>query len=307
MDFLENIYISPLELCNLACKVCYTNKTKHILTNDQILKFVDNYSAHLKLMSSLVKGRIKERFRLKSITFCGGEVFTLPDFSTLVNTLQQLGIFISIITNGTIDKLDQIHDPRNCQLLVSFDGPKAIHDANRGHGNFKKSLDFIKHAQKLGFPVEIMFLVTPDSYPYIDSFHRHSGLDPESIKLNYITVKTKFFTDKHPLATNTNSQGLTRDQIINIKRNYSSIPAKNFGCVQLSLQSNGYIYGCCETAKPLGTMTDDPQVYIDKLQKALGPCHTCRQCLGCCDQDFLCGYKKELAVTTCQEVVKLCN
>jgi sulfatase maturation enzyme AslB (radical SAM superfamily) len=50
-------------------------------------------------------------------------------------------IFITIITNGTIDRLEKIKNPNNCQLLVSFDGPKDIHDQNRGNGNFDKSLN----------------------------------------------------------------------------------------------------------------------------------------------------------------------
>lgn len=116
------------------------------------------------------KGELKGDFGPKSIVFRGGEVFTLPDFTKLVNTLLSQKIFITIITNGTIDKLREISDPKNCQLLVSFDGPPKIHDANRGKGNFAASQAFVKHALALGFPVEIFFLITQDSYPYKDSF-----------------------------------------------------------------------------------------------------------------------------------------
>ncbi len=318
---LENIYISPLELCNLNCQICYTNKTKHILTNEQILNFVSAYSSYLNT----------NQLNLKSILFCGGEVFTLPTFIPLINTLLYKNIFISIITNGTIDHLDQITDPKNCQLLVSFDGPKAIHDANRGRGNFQKSVNFVKHARTLGFPVEIMYLVTPQSYEFIDTF------SIENVKNNFITVKTKFYTDKHPLAVDTQSPGLTKEQILNIKRNYKTIPAKDFGCFQLSLQSNGKIYGCCETPRPIGLMTDNPQVYVDAFTQSLNPCLSCvlrkgeqflsaqsseqsegastakigspadKICGGCCDQDFLCGYKRELAVEHCTDVVTLFN
>jgi len=148
---LENIYISPTETCNLACRHCYTKRTKHILSNKQILDFIDKYNTFLK----------SNEFRnLKSILFCGGEVFLLPKFTHLINTLAQKNIFITIITNGTIDKLDQIKNPSNCQLLVSLDGPKAIHDQNRGQGNFDKTKKFIKHALSLGFPTEIFFLIT---------------------------------------------------------------------------------------------------------------------------------------------------
>ena len=48
---------------------------------------------------------------LKSIIFCGGEIFTLKSFPRLINKLNKLGIFITIITNGTIDHLSEIKTP----------------------------------------------------------------------------------------------------------------------------------------------------------------------------------------------------
>ena len=155
MSPLENVYISPLELCNLSCLYCYTKNPKTILSNEQILDFINNYQQITKL---------------KSIIFCGGEVFTLPNFTDLVNKLIDQNIFITIITNGTIDKLDEIKSPQNCQLIVSFDGPQKIHDHNRGKGNFAISKKFVKKALKLGFRVEIFYLITKDSYPHFKTF-----------------------------------------------------------------------------------------------------------------------------------------
>lgn len=298
---LENIYISPLELCNLNCKLCYTNKTKNILTNSQIISFVRRYQTYLH-KSSLFQGEMPEGQRglkLRSILFCGGEVFTLKNFPRLVNLLSSKGIFISIITNGTIDKLDLIKDPKNCQLLVSFDGPKPIHDQNRGAGNFDKSAKFVNHALKLGFPVEIMYLVTPASYPYIDTFKI------ANLSNNYITQKTYFYTTNHPLSNQNNHKpALTSAQIINIKKNYRVLPAKDFGCFQLSLQSNGFVYGCCETPTPLAKMSTPIEKIIKEFEKSLIPCTKCGQCNGCTSPDFLCGYKNELNLSTCQAVVK---
>lgn len=284
---LENIYISPLELCNLNCRLCYTNKTKNILTNQQILSFVKRYRISVEL---------------KSILFCGGEVFTLKNFPRLVNKLLSQHLFISIITNGTIDRLASIKDPKNCQLLVSFDGPREIHDRNRGSGNFDRSVKFITHALKRGFPVEIMYLVTPESYPFIDSFHLFN------LKNNYITQKTYFYTVNHPLSNQNNSApALSQKQIINLKKNYLSIPSKDFGCFQLSLQSNGQIYGCCESPYPLAKISDRISVIVKKFRASLSPCSKCGQCLGCSAPDFLCGYKNELGVKSCQQVVKAFN
>jgi len=308
---LENIYISPLELCNLNCRYCYTDKTKNILSNKDILDFIDKYQDFLKENSentifeglerathihqpkkcvlknlSEKKNVSKKNFRLKSILFCGGEVFTLPDFPDLVNTLIQKGIFITIITNGTIDCINKIKDPKNCQILVSLDGPKEIHDQNRGLGNFDKSIKFIEHSKKLGFPVEIMFLITKDSYPYKDSF-------------NVFDLPKTYLTDR--------CLSLTNEQTLDIKKNYQTFPDHNFGCFQLSLQSTGVITGCCESSLSLGLIDDDPATYVANFIKSLSVCSSCQKCDGCCDPDFFCGYKKELNKINCSDVVDIFN
>lgn len=295
---LENIYISPLEACNLNCQYCYTHKTKNILSNQQILNFVDKYNKFLNKSSedtffscfqhvsidAKKKNVSKKNFHLKSILFCGGEVFTLPDFPKLINQLIQKGIFITIITNGTIDRLNEINDPKNCQLLVSLDGPEKIHDQNRGLGNFNKSIKYIKHTQKLGFPVEIMFLVTKDSYPFKDSF-------------NVFGLPKTYLTDRN--------FSLTPQQTLDIKNNYPTYPAKNFGCFQLSLQSNGNITGCCESSLSLGTINDNPTIFVANFIKSLSNCRSCQKCNGCCDPNYLCGYKKEFNQKSCKDVIKL--
>jgi sulfatase maturation enzyme AslB (radical SAM superfamily) len=286
---LENLYISPLEACNLNCRSCYTTKTRNILSNDQILGFVSRFQNYLK----------NESLSLKSITFCGGEVFTLPEFPSLINSLIDQDIFITIITNGTIDRLDQIKKPHNCQLLVSFDGPKEVHDLNRGTGNFDKSHKFVEHALALNFPVEIFYLITKESYPHKDSF------DIFGLPKTYLTDRLG---------------SLTLAQIIDIKRHYPTYPSKDFGCSVISLQSDGLIYGCCETSRSIGTINDDSSQIVDNFVKSLTPCTKCpisrinfggaketksKLCLGCCDPEYLCGYKKELMLQSCQEVVNI--
>ena len=270
IESLENIYISPLEQCNLACKLCYTHKTKSILSNTQILNFITRYKKHVNL---------------KSIIFCGGEVFLLPKFTQLINKLLAQNIFITIITNGTIDKLAEIKDPKNCQLLVSFDGPKAIHDQNRGLGNFDKSKKFVKHALKLGFPVEIMYLISHLSYG--------KKLNICKLKNNYITLKTK------SLDKTLNNLPLSPEQIIKIKKPF------NFGCYQLSIQSNGNITPCCEVLTPIANIKNQIPTIVTNYKKLLTTCLKCQKCLGCTSPEFLCGYIKELNVKNCQDVVKL--
>jgi organic radical activating enzyme len=250
--------------------LCYTHKNNDLLSNTQILDFIKRYKQHINL---------------KSIIFCGGEVFLLPNFTQLINKLLDQKIFITIITNGTIDKLKKIKDTKNCQLLVSFDGPKKIHDQNRGLGNFQKSKNFVKKALQLGFPVEIMYLITPLSFG--------KKLNICHLKNNYISLKTKSFD------STLNFPSLTPQQIIKIKKPF------NFGCFQLSLQSNGDITPCCEILTPIAQITDNIPQIIKKYKKLFDRCLKCQKCLGCPNPDFLCGYIQELGAKNCQQVVKL--
>lgn len=258
---LDNLYISPLEGCNLHCRSCYTTKTNSILSNSQILDFVSRYQNYLKKIS-LVKGISGEAERdLKSIIFCGGEVLLLPDFPSLVNNLISQHIFITIITNGTIDRLGEINDPQNYQLLVSFDGPKSIHDHNRGQGNFSKSYKFIEHALSLGFAVEIFYLITKESYPYRDSF------DIMGLKKTYLVDRLGSLT---PAQTKT------------IRHRYPCYPPKHFGCSVLSLQSDGKLYSCCESNQPLASLSDPIDKIVNNYITAVS------QHPLCSDPDYFC-------------------
>lgn len=287
INSLENIYISPLELCNLRCLYCYTDKTKSILSNEQILHFINEYKSVLanlpkhflepssKHQPLTTRKNIFESLpTLKSIIFCGGEVFTLKDFPALLNQVVSKGIFVSVITNGVVDRLNEIVQPHNCQLIVSFDGPEKIHDQNRGSGNYQKSKAFVQKALNLGFPVEIFYLITKDSFPYKDSFPREFR---SSLKFPASSISFTFLTDR--------LGSLTKVQEKNIRTNYPCYPPKNFGCNIFSLQSNGKFYGCCESNKSIGNLSDplEPTVfkYLDIITR-----HP-----KCSDPDYWCGLK----------------
>ena len=104
---LENIYISPLETCNLNCRLCYTQKSPSSLSNRQITSFIRRYRLGLASLG----------LKLKSVLFCGGEVFARNTFPRLINRLNSQGLFVSLITNGTIDLLSRIRQPSASFIL----------------------------------------------------------------------------------------------------------------------------------------------------------------------------------------------
>jgi MoaA/NifB/PqqE/SkfB family radical SAM enzyme len=285
----EHLYINPLEKCNLKCKICYTQKTAPILSESQILKLVADYS---------------EVQKLQTITFCGGEVFALPYFPNLVNTLTNQGIFIQIITNGTIDKLDQFKTPNLVNLIVSLDGLPEYHDSNRGQGNFQKSIEFLKKSLTLGFHNEVFSIVTRQNYPEIDNFE--SYLNTQLGKPTLVTYhprKPPRYLMHHPISNvvgeTTGFDFLSREQMLQVVKERNVFPPKNLGCYQISVMSTGKIYGCCEGIRPLGDLNDPIEYILHKLDQRIeewSETNKFQKCLGCSDYKFMCGIKEYLEV-----------
>jgi len=267
---LYHLYINPLEQCNLRCKICYTKKTAPILTEKQIKDFIDRYQ--------LIQP-------LKIITFCGGEVFTLPYFPALVNYLTENGLFIQIITNGTIDRLDKLKNPNSINLIVSVDGLKDYHDKNRGEGSFRKSIDFIAKANRLRFHTEIFSIVTEDNFPQITEFEKDIKNTLGDILITYHPRKTRQYLSDHPFSNIIGAVDgfgfVTARQMSWLYKNKTVFPPEKLGCYQIALMSDGKIYGCCEGTEPIGDIGDS----IDRLIESLKQ----RVCLGCAYPKFMCG------------------
>lgn len=272
---LHHLYINPLEKCNLKCKICYTRKTDPILSEDQIIDFIDRY---------------QKAYELKIITFCGGEVFALPYFPHLVNTLTARGIFIQTITNGTLDKLDQLDMPNLNNLIVSIDGLEEYHDLNRGKGNFQKSVAFLRKGKSLGFHREIFSIVTKQNYPKIDEFETYLKKELGPIDITYHPRKPPAYLTHHPIS---NIEGevsgfdyISREELMEIMKTRTVFPPKDLGCYQISLASSGIIYGCCEGYRPIGKIDDKIEHLFESLKKRVGG-----PCLGCSQTEFMCGIK----------------
>ena len=284
---LGHLYINPLEKCNLQCKICYTRKTSPILTQEQILEFIAKYQLDQKL---------------ETVTFCGGEVFALTYFPNLVNILTNQGIFVQMITNGTIDRLDEFENPNLVNLIVSLDGLPEYHDKNRGEGTFAKSTSFLKRSKILGFHSDIFSIVTKQNLGSIDMFEDHLkkvlGFLPI---VTYHPRKPPLYLQSHPVSNivgeTVGFDFLSKEEMIALMRTRNVFPPKDLGCYQIALASDGKVYGCCEGTIPLGTMEDEISFLTNKLRErieAWSKTNKSASCLGCSQHDFMCGIKQYL-------------
>lgn len=287
-NVLHHLYINPLEKCNLRCKICYTKKTAPILPAETIVNFVDRYGQSEKI---------------ETITFCGGEVFALEYFPRLLNAIGERGIFAQVITNGTIDKLDKIKNPNFVNLITSLDGLETYHDKNRGEGNFQKSLRFMKKAHKLGFHLDVFSIVTRQNLPQLNEFEkyleRELGFLPP---ITYHPRKPPSYLTIHPVSNVVGEtdgfEFLTKREMIKLMATKNVFPPKDLGCYQISVMSDGRVFGCCEGITPLGRMEDSVPSLIQKLEdrvEAWSRVSTQNgKCLGCSQHDFMCGIKEYL-------------
>lgn len=288
-NILKHLYINPLERCNLACKICYTKKTKSVLSKEAILDFVDRYQKVQKL---------------ESITFCGGEVFLLTDFVELINELTTKNIFIQIISNGTIDRLTEIKDSNMVNLIVSLDGLEDYHDQNRGLGNFAKSTELLKKAIAHGFHTEIFSIVTKENLEKIPQFEKAlTEICGKKMEITYHPRKPKAYLKAHPisniLGTVKGFDFLSPQEISKLMQTKQTFPPQNLGCYQISLMSNGQIYGCCEGITSLGNIETDSKELINNLKNRLSIWDHKNyngKCLGCVEKDFVCGLKNNLQI-----------
>jgi len=304
INSLENIYISPLEMCNLKCKICYTRKTDKVLNLKEIKDFTTNYQAALASANRIVnkeyKYQTQRKLKVKSITLCGGEVFLLEYLAELLEFFYSNDIFVQIVTNGTLGGIKHIRNKGNVCLMVSLDGLEEFHDENRGKGNFAKSIAFIKRARKLGFHTEIFSIVNKSNYHTIKKFEtfirRYLGRNEY---ITYLPRKSKAFLNYHPIS-NRKSCGdnlgyLSDGEYKQLVSNYKTLPSKDLGCYQISLMSTGKIYGCCEGTKSIGKLGDNLEIVIRKYLEVLSKMNLSFDYgkLGCFEPDFICGLKKK--------------
>ncbi len=275
--------------------MCYTNKDRQQLTQVEIQDFIKRYQNYL----------ISQQLSLETVTFCGGEVFLLDYFISLVNKLTDEQIFVQIISNGTLDQLAKIKHPNWINLIVSLDGLPAYHNLNRGNGMAVKSIAFLKKAHNLGFHSEIFSIVTKQNYPQINDFEtwlrNELGFLPS---ITYHPRKDLSYLKHHRLDNKLgqvkNFDFLPLSKKIVLAQKKQVFPPRNLGCYQIVLNSDSQIYPCCEASKPIGKLNDKIVLLIQRFKKLLeddfnNKCS--KKCLGCSQPFFICGLEKNYVET----------
>jgi radical SAM protein len=110
------------------------------------------------------------------LVFTGGDPFKRRDLIELTGHATSLGLEVAITPSATPlvthERLAALRDAGAHRIAVSLDGPEhESHDRFRGvAGSFQRTLEIIRDAQSVGFPVQVNTTVTPGNWQRIEEF-----------------------------------------------------------------------------------------------------------------------------------------
>ncbi len=155
---LEQIYFYATKECNARCYHCYqpTIRVKdgpRELQTNQI-----NGKSFLKFIESALP------LGLKSVKISGGEPLLRSDLEEIIRGIRQLGIHVSIETNGFLinDKLADMLAEQEVGITISLDGGSAaVHDSLRGlPGSFERVTNALRLLSDRGCKPQVIMSIS---------------------------------------------------------------------------------------------------------------------------------------------------
>lgn len=148
-----SVMFSVTNKCQLDCIYCKIPKRKQReMTTKEIFSLIDYF----------------EKLGTQQINLCGGEPMMRGDIGEIISYIKKKKISISMSSNGYLIK-ERISEIKELDLLMlSFDGPKKIHELNKGKGTYTKLLSAIDIAIKKRINVWITTVLTKENIKYLD-------------------------------------------------------------------------------------------------------------------------------------------
>ena len=145
-----------LPLCNMNCNMCYVRLSRGEMERQGRLRTVDEW---------LEMARQMQRAGVLFLLLTGGEPLLYPDFRKLYLGLKELGMILTINTNGTL--LDEAwaaffgkHPPRRINVTLYGADEKAYRELCHYPGGFDKTIHGIRLLRQCGVDVKLNGSVT---------------------------------------------------------------------------------------------------------------------------------------------------
>lgn len=269
----EGLYIYLTNSCNLACNHCYMfsgKPNKDELTKEDWFSVLRNFRKNGG----------------QSVTFTGGEVLKYKDWLDVFKYAKNLGLTVTVLTNGILWDDDKIQLSKDLidEVQISLDGSdEQTNSVIRGKGNFYKAIDNIKRFVKHGVKTVVATTPTLDNVHQIEKTYINfaktllSELQSENL---YFKIAQKLIAgrkvnaiiDKEAKEYAKVTRGMANAlypqyTIKNFINNTSEgLALKNCGYGGISITSNGEYYLCnrVEELEPIGNKADKFKDILDK-------------------------------------------
>lgn len=206
---MEKVTLQLTQNCNMRCDYCaysgsYYNRTHNNkrMSLDTAKKAIDFLQSHSKDRKSV------------NVAFYGGEPLLEKELlkesvAYAKKRLSHKKLSFTVTTNGTLldDDIIEFFIENNFWVMISLDGPKEIHDANRklinGNGSFDLIMKNVKHVQ--------------EKYPeYFKNIHFNVVLNPgDSLKCT-----SDFFNAQDVIASEYVNKSLLADNYAKDSKKY---------------------------------------------------------------------------------------
>ena len=157
-----------LPLCNMNCDMCYIRLSRAEMEERGRLHTADEW---------ISLGRQMQQAGVLFLLLTGGEPLLFPDFRKLYTELRQMGMILTINTNGTL--LDEEwadffgkQKPRRINITLYGADDKAYESLCHYPGGFEKTLRAIRLLKERGVDVKINGSVTRESLKDMDAVYR---------------------------------------------------------------------------------------------------------------------------------------
>lgn len=161
------------KVCNLKCTMCSVNANQRDGLSD---KLADDFEqGHPELTADEFK-TFFDRIAVARpwVSISGGEPTIRRDLFDIVrHGARTYGLRITMTTNGTRFTRQRIHEMLDSGLAgvtYSIDGTEVLHDAIRGPGNFRKTLEAVRDTVAMRedtnprFEIAVLFAITADNH-----------------------------------------------------------------------------------------------------------------------------------------------
>lgn len=245
---LKSINIYLTNECNLRCRHCFMNSGSKM--KDEL-----NTEEWLRVLSDLKKAGGEY------ITISGGEPLMQEDFEKIVKCAADLGINITVLTNGTLwsDSLIDRLSIYISEVQISIDGIDEISNSIvRGVGYYEKAMNSVIRFANNGVRTSVATTFVFENLEFAEKYQQlideiaSKTKNQVSFKLSKKILKgrgtnyndednRRFYKIVNAIEKRINSNSSLNNFIINHEPN---VGFKNCGFGGLSIAANGDVYFC---------------------------------------------------------------